>query len=635
MWTILFLSHMLVISQICVNHIMGTSIPVTGISIMVLCADAIIVCGVSKTCLGQYLEAIGVARVELRRMQISLHRMDALLTYSDQSMEWEKSVDELYSDQRVEWEKSVEDLRHKHLQIGIVYDGRGLNYLKSIYFCWIAHLELKYTTNYLLKQGHTLLHPQYQLRGTMDFYRTKVLDFIEDMGADSGLLGIWGMGGLGKSSLLKLISDSRSEYDNNASLKVLFVRADIGCTVGQVQEAIAVSMGLLVTGDEASQAELIHDHLTDKNFLLLLDDLWGYLDLKAVGIPSPLGTVVVVSRQGQRSVPQKRRKVVLTTRRPDVCIQMGCHDKTIPMECLDEEDTWKLFHKGWPVPVVANRVDGFATERDKLLSDEVVEARPHTDVIQQQRQDRLPEMMSSFEKVRYFIEDKDARSTLLGFWGMRGMGKTYLLRLVRDFYTRNHPCFDHVLFVGAGTGCVMNNVQNAIAINLNMDLAMMSSSDELSRAMHIFAYLEHKSYLFLLDDIREPLNWWAIGLPIFTRRQQKIILATRSQAACTLMVGQARNTIEVRRLEEDDAWKLFRAKVGLGIIDDHPQVRHLAEQMVSLCEGLPLALCSLGRAMSSKRDPREWRTAYSQLRQFRDVVGLKPCEIDDKMALLL
>ena len=46
--------------------------------------------------------------------------------------------------------------------------------------------------------------------------------------------------------------------------------------------------------------------------------------------------------------------------------------------------------------------------------------------------------------------------------------------------------------------------------------------------------------------------------------------------------------------------------------------------MVAQCGGLPLALCALGRAMSNKRDPREWRSARSQLR----AISLEPCEID-------
>ncbi|KAI5001765.1 hypothetical protein ZWY2020_026415 [Hordeum vulgare] len=374
------------------------------------------------------------------------------------------------------------------------------------------------------------------------------------MDTDSGMLGIWGTGGVGKSCLLKLVTDSRSEYAND-SLNVMFVRAGIGCTVSQVQQAIATSMGLSIVDNETSQASIIRDHLIGTSFLLLLDDLWEYLDLVAVGIPLPLGSAVVSLQGGLAG--QKQRKVMLTTRNMNLCDKMGCsHDNTIKMECLDEEDAWKLYRGYWSL-----FIDREFTIEEKTLLPEILPVRRLPGCITLQ-DDRFPGMSGSYNKVRYFIEDKGGRSLLLGVWGTRGVGKTTLLRLMRDYK----------------------------------------------------------------DDIREPFNWWAVGLPLLSYRGQKIILATRSQAACALMGCHPADIIVMRCLGKEDAWSLFKDKVGMGIIDDHPQVHHLAKQMVSLCGGLPLALCALGGAMSNKRDPREWRSACSQL----TAIGLEPWEIDDK-----
>lgn len=317
-----------------------------------------------------------------------------------------------------------------------------------------------------------------------------------------------------------------------------------------------------------------------------------------------------------------------------MCIQMGCRNNTIKMECFDEEGASRLSHNGWPEVIDRVDVDGKLLheipQQQKTSSSTSTSrqpARPHIhtvrDVQPEHPQDLLPGMTGYYKKVRRFTQ---AEGALFGVWGMRGVGKTTLLRLVRDSYTGN-TCFDHIMFVGAGTGCVVSNVQDAISINLGLDLDMMSSLDRLSRATKIFNCIKHKSFLLLLDDIREPLNWWAIGLPMSSNTRQKIILATRTRAACALMGCQLSNTMEVQCLGEDDAWKLFRGKVGLGVIDDHPQVHHLAKQLVSLCGGLPLALCAVGRAMSNKTDPREWRSAYSQLVAMR----LEPCEIDEKV----
>lgn len=587
---------------------------ITSISVCIL------VHVISKLLASQVLEDLGVAVAKLQPVRIALGRLDPIQR----------------TEEFIQWKYSMEDLQHMVEEVEVGYDRCGLDFLKRLGFSQKAG-QMIHKANNLLRQGDNFLHQQIHLQGTMSGYTKKVVDFIKARSSDSaGLLGIWGMGGVGKSSLLNLVYDSRSQYDTG-SMKVMFVRAGIGCTVGQVQEAIATSMEIPLRRNETSQAESIRGHLNGKSFVLLLDDLWGYLDLKAVGIP--LATWDSSRPPSGRLSRANSHKIVLTTRRQDMCIQMGCRDNIIKMECFDQEDASRLYHNGWPE--VIDRVDAVSKLLHEILPEQKTSnnssrrrkrsrqrARRDFHTVrdahtEQHPQDLLPGMAGHYRKVQCFIEAEDAQSLLLGVWGMRGVGKTTLLRLVRDSYTRN-ACFDHVMFVGAGTGCVVTNVQHAIAINLGLDLTKMSPLD---RATKIFNHLQHKTFLLLLDDIREPFNWLAIGLPNSSHTHQKIILATRTWAACDLMGCRSSDAIEMQCLGDDDGWKLFRNKAGLELVDDHPQVYHVAKQMVSLCGGLPLALCALGRAMSNKKDPREWRSAYSQL----SAMSLVPSEIDEKV----
>jgi hypothetical protein len=513
--------------------------------IIAIISVSMLICLITKR-LDRNVEDLGVAAVKLNGMKTALHRHDSLP----------------YSKQCNRWLENEVDLQRK---IELVYHGCGGNYSRRFNMVsWKAGQMLS-RANDLLVQGVNLLHPKDQLRGTIKFYKKMVINFIEN--PKSELLGIWGSGGVGKTSLLKLVSDSRSEYDDDRSLMVMFVRAGTGCTVGQVQEAIATSIGLPLERHQSNRAQIIRDRLTGKSFLLLLDDLWEYLDLEAVGIPWPLGTI-----QGG-SVGQTLGKVVLTTRRQAVCIQMGCRGNAIKMKCFDEQDAWKLFHRGWSLfsGVVAAKPEQKLARRGRAR---MQTSKPQPDTASDVQGDvGLPGGMTDYyEKVCSFIAAKS--EVLMGIWGMRGVGKTTLLRLVHDTYTAA-DCFDHIMLVGAGTGEVVSNVQHAIAINLGLDWGMMSSLDELSRGEHICDHLRHKSFLLLLDDIRAPLNWWAIGLPMLSPRQ-KIILATRSEAACALMGCSNVNTVEMRCLGEYDAWKLFKDKVEL---DDCPQLHHLAEQV--------------------------------------------------------
>ncbi|KAJ9692574.1 hypothetical protein PVL29_011565 [Vitis rotundifolia] len=66
--------------------------------------------------------------------------------------------------------------------------------------------------------------------------------------------------------------------------------------------------------------------LSEKRFVLLLDDLWERLDLSDVGVP----------------FQNKKNKIVFTTRSEEVCAQMEA-DKKIKVECLTWTESWELF----------------------------------------------------------------------------------------------------------------------------------------------------------------------------------------------------------------------------------------------------------------------------------------------------
>jgi disease resistance protein RPS2 len=194
-------------------------------------------------------------------------------------------------------------------------------------------------TRSLSTQGHGLLPEELSVPDPlpgMERPYNKVLNFIKDNRRESAIMGVWGMGGVGKTTLINLVHDSRPLY-RDYFVEVVFVQLGKGCTeVADLQKAIAITMGLDEIANEASQAGIIRKHLHDKNFLLFLDDLWKDFDLEVVGIPSllPRGN----------AVQPHRRKVVLTTRSIDVCTSMECHqENTIQMKCLNKQYSWNLF----------------------------------------------------------------------------------------------------------------------------------------------------------------------------------------------------------------------------------------------------------------------------------------------------
>lgn len=226
--------------------------------------------------------------------------------------------------------------------------------------------------------------------------------------------------------------------------------------------------------------------------------------------------------------------------------------------------------------------------------------------------------MASYEtKVLDFVERQTVVPSLLGISGMRGVGKTTLLRFVRDSYAHGSS-FSYVFFLGAGPGCTVGSLHHAISVNIQQ-----------TPDVPISTCLKGKPFLLLLDDVRERLDLAAVGLPTPLGRRQKVIFTTRNHQICADMGCSSSTTIQMECLSEDDAWNLFKDKVGEQNIDAHPHIKHLAKKMVAECRGLPSALCALGRAMSTKSDVKEWRYGYDMLKRKRSPVS-EIQEIDDE-----
>jgi disease resistance protein RPS2 len=175
--------------------------------------------------------------------------------------------------------------------------------------------------------------PQHILIGR-DSVIKRVFDFLGESDASAnGILCLRGACGTGKSVLLQMVRDSCSQMSSFDF--VIFVVATSDCTVQKLQRAILASIGLGITvANEESIAAVIFNVLKDKSFLLLLDDLWGRVDLERVGVPMPL-----------LSTHQFRRKLIFTTRSLSVCADMESAHNYISLEYLDAGHAWKLFEE--------------------------------------------------------------------------------------------------------------------------------------------------------------------------------------------------------------------------------------------------------------------------------------------------
>jgi disease resistance protein RPS2 len=161
------------------------------------------------------------------------------------------------------------------------------------------------------------------------------------------------MGGVGKTHLLeKIQNQANSLFDH-----VISVTASRECSVERIQGQIVKNHKLEKADGEKNQAEIISRFLKGKSFVLLLDDLWDYIDLKAVGIPVR-----------HPSEGQQKRKVVITTRDRKVCGQMDVR-KEISVACLPDGEAWQLFQDKVQLGTLSSspRIEALAKELVKEL----------------------------------------------------------------------------------------------------------------------------------------------------------------------------------------------------------------------------------------------------------------------------
>ncbi|KAG2702076.1 hypothetical protein I3760_06G074400 [Carya illinoinensis] len=153
----------------------------------------------------------------------------------------------------------------------------------------------------------------------------KVMEALGD--ANINKIGVWGMAGVGKSTLMIEIARIVKEEKLFDEVAVAIVSASPDLT--QIRGEIADTLGLRF--DQASEkgraSHLQRRLLKDKKILVILDDMWKQVELEAIGIPS------------------EGCKVVLISRNRDVLVREMDTQKTFELKILVEEEAWNLFEK--------------------------------------------------------------------------------------------------------------------------------------------------------------------------------------------------------------------------------------------------------------------------------------------------
>ncbi|KAJ9189845.1 hypothetical protein P3X46_001097 [Hevea brasiliensis] len=203
---------------------------------------------------------------------------------------------------------------------------------------------------------------------------------------------------------------------------------------------------------------------------------------------------------------------------------------------------------------------------------------------------------------------------IIGLYGMGGVGKTTLLTQINNRFINTSHDFDVVIWVTVSKDLRLEKVQDEIGEKIGFFEEKWHTKRIDEKAVDIYNVLRKKKFVLLLDDVWERVNLIRLGVPFPDgQNSSKVVFTTRSETVCSLMDAQKK--IKVETLEWEEAWKLFRDKVGEDILGIHPDIPHLAQAVARECDGLPIALITIARAMACKKTPQEWSHGLEVLRK--------------------
>ncbi|XVF83872.1 hypothetical protein PTKIN_Ptkin16aG0528300 [Pterospermum kingtungense] len=147
------------------------------------------------------------------------------------------------------------------------------------------------------------------------------------VGDEVRMVGVWGMGGIGKTTIMKHVYNRLLE--ENKFSKLIWTTVSQNFDIRKLQESIANQLKEKLSDDDlAIRAATLSGMLRrQRRYVLILDDVWSRFSLEEVGIPKPTA--------------DNGCKLVLTTRSKEVVQSMDCTE--VKVLCLPRDEALQLF----------------------------------------------------------------------------------------------------------------------------------------------------------------------------------------------------------------------------------------------------------------------------------------------------
>ncbi|WVZ03495.1 hypothetical protein V8G54_024301 [Vigna mungo] len=227
--------------------------------------------------------------------------------------------------------------------------------------------------------------------------------------------------------------------------------------------------------------------------------------------------------------------------------------------------------------------------------------------------------------LNWLTSDTHNNLSILSIVGMGGMGKTSLAQHVFNDPRLEEANFDTKVWVSVPQEFDVLKVSRAILDTITGSTDHSIQQEVIQKKLK--EKLMGKKFLLVLDDVwnERPSKWEDVQKPlVFGGQGSRILVTTRSEKVAVTMRSEKRL---LQLLKKDYCWDLF-AKHAFQIANPQPDSDfiEIGKKIVEKCNGLPLALKTMGSLLYNKSSLSEWQSIMkSEIWDFsEDESGILP-----------